>query len=252
MRSGAGPNDRSAPRYQERTGSTRLRKNMADTDLTLHEEVLALVLTDRTGSLLQETRFRYAVAGAVLAELVLRGYAELDGDSADALVTPLRKKQTGDEVLDVALKELWTATRRTYPERWVDRFVEMEEIHMGTARELCRDGVLDEHPGRVRLVFRRTVYADLDPGVQEALTERVRSAVFGSGPVDVRTGVVAGLADAGNILDAVFSGEDVDSRRERVRTLVDEADADDRIKGAARIITSATRSSAHSAAAGAV
>ena len=35
---------------------------MADRSLTLPEEILLLVLTDRTGALLEETHFRFAIA----------------------------------------------------------------------------------------------------------------------------------------------------------------------------------------------
>lgn len=207
---------------------------MSGSDLTLYEQILLLVLTDRTGSLLDNTHFRFALAGAILSELLLNGYIELDSGESGHLVTVTRRKRTGDPVLDDALREILKATRRTDPARWIDRFVEHDELHLRVARQLCRKDVLKEHEGRVRLIFLRTVYVDLDPEVEEEVTERVRRAVFEDGPVDARTALVASLAAAGHILRAVYGEEEVEERLERVATLVDHAEMTDEIRASVR------------------
>lgn len=206
---------------------------MAERDLTLPEEILLLVLTDRTGSLLEETHFRYALAGAILTELVLQDRVELEPGTGQHLVTVTKRKATGDPVLDDALVQLVNATRRANPEKWVDRFAEHEELYLRVCRQLCRKDVLDEHEGRVRLVFRRTVYADLDPEVQEEVVGRVRNAVFGDGPVDERTAFLTSLASAGEILVAIFDAEELIPRRERIRTLLAETEMEEKMRDAA-------------------
>jgi len=206
---------------------------MAERDLTLPEEILLLVLTDRTGSLLEETHFRYALAGALLTELMLQGYIELEPGTGQHLVTVTRPKSTGDPALDDALVQLVNATRRANPEKWVDRFAEHEELPLRVCRQLCRKNVLDEHEGRVRLVFRRTVYADLDPQVQDDVVGRVREAVFGDGAVDVRTALLTTLAGAGDILVAIFDAEELIPRRDRIRNLLAETEMSDETRDAA-------------------
>ena len=200
---------------------------MDDARLTLHEQVLLLALTDRDGSLLDETRFDVALGGAILAELLLHGYAELEPGEGHPLVTPIRRKRTGDPALDEALVEIHTATRRTSPDRWVRRFAESRELHLKVARQLCRKDALDEHEGRVRLVFRRTVYVDLDPDVRERVLDRIRTAVFEEDPTDLRTAVLAPLADAGELLTAVFGEERINGQREGLADLVRNADLGD-------------------------
>lgn len=206
---------------------------MAERDLTLPEEVLLLVLTDRTGSLLEETHFRYALGGAILAELMLQDRIELEPGTGQHLVTVTQRKATGDPVLDDALVQLVNATRRANPEKWVDRFSEHEELYLRVCRQLCRKKVLDEHEGRVRLVFRRTVYADLDPDVQAEVVGRVRNAVFDDDPVDVRTALLTTLAGAGDILVGVFEAEELIPRRERIRSLLAETEMSEKTRDAA-------------------
>lgn len=200
---------------------------MAVTTLTLPEQILLLVLKDREGSLLQATHFRFTLAGAILTELLLQGRIELDIGTSGPLVTVVDKTPTGDPALDDALDELRTATRRTSPERWIGRFAQHEELHLQVARQLCRKGALKEHEGRVRLVFRRTVYVDLEPEIEARVTDRVRDAVFGDGEVEHRTALVIALARAGDILRAVFGAEEVLERSDRIVGVLEHVTTDD-------------------------
>lgn len=218
---------------------------MAEPKLTLPEEVLVLVLRHRDGHLLDDTHYRFALAGAILTELLFQGHVTLEPGSSGLLVTPARKTSTGDPILDFALKQLLTATRRTGPERWIDRLAELDEPRMEVARQLCRKGVLDEHEGRVRLIFRRTVYVDLDPEVEEDVVGRVREAVFGDGPVNARTAMVTALARAGEILVAAFDEAEVAERKERLQNILDHAEVSEEMRDVARkaesALVSATR-----------
>lgn len=200
---------------------------MDDARLTLPEQILLLALTDRDGSLLDETRFEIALGGALLAELLFNGFAELESGSAGVLVSPVRRKRTGDPALDQALIELHTATRRADPQRWIERFSEDRELHLEVARQLCRKDAVDEHQGRVRLVFRRTVYVDVDPDARQRLMDRVRTAVLDREPGDLRTATLAALAGAGVLLEAVLGEEEMNGHGEGLIELVENADVAD-------------------------
>jgi hypothetical protein len=217
---------------------------MDDRGLTLPEQILLLTLKERDGSLLDSTRYRFAIAGAILAELRLRGYIELDTGSSERLVTVLRPERTGDPVLDDALSQIVTAHRRGGADRWVGRLAESEELHLRVARQLCRKRALDEHEGRVRLIFRRTVYVKLDEKVERLVTERVREGAFGDGPLDIRTALVTGLAHAGDILTAVFDADAVLSRLEQIHGVMTRVEvgepADEQLRDAAAALVAAT------------
>lgn len=186
---------------------------MADSDLNLLEQILALVLTDRDGSLLEETPFRYALGGAILAELYARDRIDLEPGSSGSLVTPVSREPTGDPALDDALVQILQATRRTDPETWVGSFADHDELHLRVARQLCRKDAVDEHEGRVRLIFRRTVYVDLADDVRDEVVGRVRNAMTGGGPVDGRAAIVAAFAQAADILKLVFDPDEVPADR---------------------------------------
>lgn len=194
---------------------------MADPSLTLPEQVLLLVLKDREGSLLRTTDFRFALAGALLTELLLRGRIELGVGSSGPLVTVVDETPTDDPALDRALEELVAASRRTSPERWVGHLADIQGLRLRVARQLCRKGALKEHEGRVLLVFRRTVYIDLESKVEARVTDRVREGIFGDADLDRQTALLVALARTGNILRAVFGAEEVLERQERIIGVLD-------------------------------
>lgn len=216
---------------------------MADARLTLPEQILLLALTERDGSLLGETRFDVALGGAILAELLLHGYAELEPGEGHPLVTPTRRTRTGDPVLDEALVEIHTATRRTTPERWVRKFAESRDVHLEVARQLCRKKALDEHEGRVRLIFRRTVFVTVDPDHHEEVLDRIRAAAFESGRIDLRSAMLAALADAGSLIEAVFEAGALKGDSETLARRVEKADVRDdepRLQASLLAVVSAT------------
>lgn len=221
---------------------------MARAPLTLPEEVLLLVLTKRDGSLLKATRFQFGMAGGILGELVFTGRVELEPGSVHPLVTVISTEATGDPVLDDALGQLVNATRRTTLKRWIGRFAEDEEICLRVARQLCRKEALDEHEGRVRLIFRRTVYADLDPEVEESVMGRVRTAIMEDGPVDTRTALLVALANAGEVLPRILDPDALLDRHDRIASLVEVSDVEDdahreAVREAAGRIVAATKAS---------
>ncbi|MGD2067963.1 MAG: GPP34 family phosphoprotein [Gemmatimonadota bacterium] len=218
---------------------------MPQTKLTLPEQVMVLVLDERDGSLLEETDFVYAIAGAALAELIRQGCVDLEPGSVHPLVTVVDPSETGDPVLDAVLGHLVEATRRTTLQRWVGRLADDRELCLKVARQLCRKGALDEHEGRVRLIFRRTVYADVEPSVEEEVVGRVRNAVFGDDPVDPSTAMLTSLANASGILAHVLDPAQLLAHHDRLASMADRAGGEDGSEGvfggAAAPLLAATR-----------
>ena len=200
---------------------------MAADDLNIIEQILALVLTDRDGSLLDKTPYRYALGGALLAELYARNRIELEPGTSGSLVTPVSREATGDPSLDDALVQIIKATRRTDPETWVGRFAEHHELYLRVARQLCRKDAVDEHEGRVRLIFRRTVYVDLADDVREEIVGGVRKAITGDDTVDGNTAMVIALSRAADILKVVFDPDEVAAARERLDRILEASDLDE-------------------------
>lgn len=215
---------------------------MADCDLTLPEQILTLVLTDRDGSVIDETPFRYALGGALLAELHARERIELQPGTSGSLVTSVSRLPTGDPALDDALSKLHRATRRSDPETWIGSFAEDDELYLRVARQLCRKDALDEHEGRVRLIFLRTVYVDLADDVRQEVVGRIRSGLAGSHPMDPRTATVIAFARAARIPRAVFDLDELSVSDERLDTVLDDAEFREREREVYEILVGATAS----------
>lgn len=224
---------------------------MAGTTLTLPERILALLFTKRDGSLLDEVPFRHALGGAILAELHAQDRIAFEDGASGHLVTPVSRQATGDPTLDDALGQLIRATRRGTATTWVDRFAEDDELYLRVARQLCRKDAVDEHEGRVRLIFRRTVYVDLAAGVRDEVVGTVRRAVTGDGPVEERTAAVIALARAADILKVVFDLDELAAATDRLVGMVDATEMDDHRRQALEIIVRATRTAVMEAAAAA-
>lgn len=217
-------------------------------DLTIAEQILTLLFTDRDGSLLEEAPFRRALGGALLAELYARDRIELEEGTSGYLVTPVSREPTGDPTLDHALVQLLEATRRSDPETWVDRFAEDDEIYLRVGRQLCRKDAVDEHEGRVRLIFRRKVYVDLADDVRDDVVGRVRQAMNEGTEVRGRTAMVLAFARAADIVKVVFDPAEVAATADRLDGILDVSTLDDEQREACAILVAATERAAEGVA----
>lgn len=209
-------------------------------DLNAAEQILALVLSDRDGSLLDEAPFHYALGGALLAELYARDRIDLEQGTSGSLVTPLSREPTEVPSLDDALVQLLEATRRTDPETWVGRFAEDDELYLRVGRQLCRKDAVEEHEGRVRLIFRRTVYVDLAEDVHDEVVGHVRSVMNGDEPADGRTALVLAFSRAADILKLVFDPDEVASAAERLERILQTSDLDEEEREVYEVLVAAT------------
>lgn len=190
-----------------------------DPELRLHEEVLLLTLKDEKGTPAW-TQYTYALAGAILAELVLEERVRLEERKRrKPLVHLVSATQIGDPILDDALRAIRVARRRATAGTWIQRWARNRLLHE-TARRLARRGILQAREKRVLLLFSRTVYPELNPEPEQRLIERMRAAIFGSDDVDARTATVISLAGAADLLKPIF-GKELKGRKDRLEALAE-------------------------------
>src|SRR5215472_6566126 len=94
--------------------------------LRLYEEILLLGLRARAHTLGSPSQL--ALAGAILAELLVAGSVTVEVTSRMSLVTPGSGRVTGDELIDGCLAELVTASRRAALQTWVARWGRMRHL----------------------------------------------------------------------------------------------------------------------------
>lgn len=189
-----------------------------DHELRLHQEILLLTLKDERGTP-AAAMYGYALAGAILTELVLEERVRLvERKSGRPVVELVSATQVGDPVLDDAIRRVRTARRRASPNAWITRWARRRVMHE-TARHLARRGVLRTEERRVLLLFNRTVYPAMDPGPERRLIERIRDAVLTDDAVDARTAAVVTLANAAGLLRPIFGRRALKGRKDRFELL---------------------------------
>jgi Golgi phosphoprotein 3 len=191
-------------------------------DLLLHERALLLALHDERGTIHRAGMYAYAVAGGLLAELLLAERIRLEErpGKKKPLVDVARATQTGDRLSDEVLDRIRTAKRRAPLEQWVSRVAHTAKLKHRVARSLVHKGVLREREDRMLLIFRRTIYPELDPRPEEALVASIREAVLGDADdVDPRTAILAVLGWRAGLLTGVLDRKEKKARKARLEEL---------------------------------
>lgn len=194
---------------------------MSNHDLHLHEEILLLALRDREGTVASSVFYHHAIAGAVLAELLLRGRLDVEVDRKKKFIRLLDSTPVGDPVIDECLEKVRLAKKRAQAPTWVSRFSAVKNLKHRVARRLCDFGILRAGEDKVLLIFTRKIYPEIDPGPERALRDRLHRAVFTeSGDVDARTIVLVSLANASGLLRVTFGKKEVKARKDRIERIV--------------------------------
>ena len=192
------------------------------TDLHLHEQLMLLALRDEKGTLESKApMYGYALGGAILAELSLRGRIRI-AEGKKPLVDVVDGVTLGEPVLDDCLEKVATAKRRARAATWVARFAQMKRLRHRVAEGLCRRGILRDSEDKVLLFFTRKLYPTIDPGPERRLVDRLRTVVFSdSASPDPETVVVAALANATGLLAIHFDKKDLKRRKQHLKRIAE-------------------------------
>ena len=85
------------------------------TQLHIYEEILLLALRDKEGTMLFGVNYPQALAGALLAELLLKNKIEIEYSGKRKFVKLLNQKSTGNPLLDECIEKIASAKRRARP-----------------------------------------------------------------------------------------------------------------------------------------
>jgi hypothetical protein len=187
--------------------------------LRLHEEITLLAIRDEKGTF--ATNFvEHAVAGAVLAELLLEGRIDVE-DTRRKLVKLRSHRPTGAPIIDECFASMKAAKRRASLNTWVGRLAGTKGLRHKVARQLCRRGILRYDEDKILLLFRRKLYPEVDPKPEREIVERLRNAIFGgSREVDPRTAILVSLAGSSELLNEPFGRREIKARKKRIEQIV--------------------------------
>ncbi|MEV0828609.1 GOLPH3/VPS74 family protein [Nonomuraea rubra] len=175
--------------------------------VTIAEELLLLAYSDDKGKpLIADSRLDHAVAGALLAELAVRGRVELTGRTLTGRKLTVRDpRPLRDELLDGVLNHMAERSDRS-PSWWLQR-LEKHDRRMRLLSRLAAMGVLREQRDKALGIFTVTTWPTAFPGVEAAVRQRVSAALAGAHH-DERTAALIGLVHSAGLTRKAFPGAD--------------------------------------------
>lgn len=187
--------------------------------LYLYEEIMLLALRNEKGTVATDYA-EYAVAGAVLAELLLDQRISVDS-TRKQLVDLHNTNPTGDPIIDECLERMHAVQRRASLQTWVSRLAGIKKLRHKVARQLCNQGILRADEDKVLLLFTRKIYPEINPVPEKKIVERLRAAIFtDDDALDARTVVLISLANAAGLLSETFGRKEVKARKKRIEQIV--------------------------------
>jgi len=189
-------------------------------DLHIYEEVLLLALRDKKGTILFGVNYQQALAGALLAELLLKKKIEIETSGRRKFVKLLDRKSMRNQLLDECLNKLSSSKRRARPINWVQRFANISRLKHKAAQSLCRKRILKMEEDKVLLLFRRKLYPELNPKPEKQLIDRLSSAIFGgSKEVDPQTIILISICQSTGILNHLFDKKELRKQKQRIKDI---------------------------------
>jgi Golgi phosphoprotein 3 len=189
--------------------------------LFLHEEIMLMALRDREGTVASGTNYSYAIGGAVLAELLLRGRIAVDNEKKKKFLRLLDSTPVGDPVVDECIQKISKAKKRAQLQTWVGRFAAVKNLKHKVAEQLCRRGILKADEDKVMMIFTRKIYPEVDPEPERDINDRLREAIFtDTDRVDPRTVVLISLARSTGVLNVNFDKKELKTRKKRIEQVV--------------------------------
>ncbi|WP_327256098.1 GOLPH3/VPS74 family protein [Streptomyces sp. NBC_01244] len=171
--------------------------------ITLAEEITLLSLDDESGSVKQRQSVGWAVAGALLLELVLAERVRVSGKYLELVDT----SPTGEELLDGRTESIraWMGGRSK--RRVTDWLTKDQAKAIGAAVErLSGRGVVVEERRKALGVFPVRRYPEADGTAERELRERLASAVIDGAEPDERTASLVALIHAAGLQALAFPG----------------------------------------------
>ncbi|CAM5630078.1 hypothetical protein SAVIM338S_06008 [Streptomyces avidinii] len=186
--------------------------------ITLAEEIALLSLDDESGALKRRQSAGWAVAGAILLELVMLGRVSVSGKYLQLVDTT----PTGEELLDgrIELMDTWLRGKKT---RRVTDWLTKDQARViaATVSRLAARGVVVEERHKALGIFPVRHYPEADGEVERALRRRLESVVLEGAEPDERTAGLVALVHSAKLHALAFPGR---PRRETAARMAEIAD----------------------------
>lgn len=184
----------------------------------LSEQFLLMAIDDENGKVVDSPSgsLNYGLAGAILADLLLKGKIILDPEKH---VLPGESQFAGDALMEETLTQMRAISKPQKLHYWIDWLVSKKMSQHFLAR-LVDKGVLREEEKRHWWVIPYAVYPQQDASAKFWVKLALRSAVLNGDAVEAEQLALLHLLKAARMLEVVFTKEELHLADEQIDALV--------------------------------
>jgi len=195
--------------------------------LTMPEELILLMLDDRSGRLneMAGPASGYAIGGAILSELALRG--RIDTDPKRLYVTD--PSPTGDALLDPVLARIAADPGPggdddlPHDSRWWIETLgrEADSFREAIFARLVAHGILREETGRFLWIFPERRYPVISDKEEREVKARLTGVIFDDEIPEPRDALLIGLCRAAGLLPLILAEDTLEAAEPRIAQVAD-------------------------------
>ena len=183
--------------------------------LTIAEEIFLLALYEK-GSIPNAVAvpLRFALGGALLADLLIAGKIRLDEHKKVIL---LDEAPCGDPVLDEVIEKMQSSHHPRKVPVWIEATTHKPKKlleHLGEG--LVQKGILNQTEKRFLWVIPYVVFPQQDASAKYWIKQHLRAVVLAGEIADMHSLMVLGLIRAGGLMDFVFTRDELKAARKRI------------------------------------
>lgn len=191
-------------------------------NLRIYEKILLLSLKDKEGTMFFGVHLPQALAGAIMAELLLKQKVKVEQERKKKFLKLLDSKQTGNALIDECLLKIRTSKRRATIERWVQRFTQIRRLKTKAVESLCDKGILKLEEKKILLIFRQKIYPEVDPRPEKQIMDALYKAIFGNRKtVDPETTILIAICERTGILRHLFDRKRLKERKKWIKEIME-------------------------------
>jgi len=189
--------------------------------LYLYEQIMLLALRDKEGTINPVSHYQFALAGAILADLLLHKFVHIDRSKRRKIVELDNFQICGDNIIDECLSKLKNANRRASIETWIHRFSSLRDLKHRVARQLCAKGILRADEDTILLIFRRRIYPELNPEPENKIIDKIRMAIIATDKhIDTEAIILLSIAKSTNLMSSILTRSEQKEYKARIKHLI--------------------------------
>ena len=191
-----------------------------DLNLHVYQQLLLLLLKDKEGTVFSGIFYQQALAGAMIADLLLSRHIDITKIRRSRLLNLINSNLTGDDLLDECISKIKNAKRPATIQTWISRFASLKSLKNRAAISLVRKGILHMEEDKVLFIFRRKIYPEMDHEPEREIIGNLRQAIFSDeDKLDPKTLVLLALCHGANVLRYLFNKNDLKSHKNRIEKI---------------------------------